>query len=141
MRRTLDGLGALMLAASGITDCRHCIAWGRAALRDAYNARDFVRRVHEALGIEIEVISGDEEARLSFLAVRRDPNWRAIQHIRVIDVGGGSTEIIEGQSDSNGIDSRYSVNAGAGQRIDRTVPGLRSSDRQSTGSGKRRLEC
>ncbi len=112
MRRTLDGLASLVQAASNYR-LRGIACVGTAALRDASNAGEFLRRVKETLGIEIEVITGEEEARLSFVAVRRDPNWRLLDRIRVIDVGGGSTEIIEGQSGSDGISSRYSVNIGS----------------------------
>ena len=87
--------------------------WEPLHLRDAENRDDFLQRAQERLGLTIDVIPGEEEARLSYLAVRRDPQWRSQAHLRVIDIGGGSTEIIEGTPNGNDIASRISVNYGA----------------------------
>jgi exopolyphosphatase/guanosine-5'-triphosphate,3'-diphosphate pyrophosphatase len=112
MRRTLEALATLKQAASNYQlEGIACV--GTAALRDAVNSGDFIKRARETLGLDIEIISGDEEARLSFLAVRCDLNWRSRPRLRVIDVGGGSTEIILGLSNTHRIESRYSVNLGA----------------------------
>jgi exopolyphosphatase/guanosine-5'-triphosphate,3'-diphosphate pyrophosphatase len=86
---------------------------GTAALRDAGNTADFVARVRERAGLRLEVITGEEEARLSFLAVRRDPHWRRLPQLLVIDIGGGSTELIQGEAGGDGVQSRTSVNLGA----------------------------
>jgi exopolyphosphatase/guanosine-5'-triphosphate,3'-diphosphate pyrophosphatase len=88
-------------------------AVGTAALRDADNREEFLRRAHERCGLDIAVIPGEEEARLSFLAVRRDPRWRDVQRLLVIDIGGGSTEIIQGEGNSDRIAGRVSINLGA----------------------------
>jgi exopolyphosphatase/guanosine-5'-triphosphate,3'-diphosphate pyrophosphatase len=85
-------------------------AVGTSALRDAENRDDFLSRAH-ALGIPLEVIPGEEEARLSFLAVRRDPHWRSAERLLVIDIGGGSTEVIFGGRTR--IESRVSLPLGA----------------------------
>lgn len=69
------------------------VAVGTSALRDALNRDEFVRRAKE-IGLSVRVLSGDDEARLSALAVRSDPRWAGIQHIMVLDIGGGSTEVI-----------------------------------------------
>jgi exopolyphosphatase / guanosine-5'-triphosphate,3'-diphosphate pyrophosphatase len=64
------------------------------AVRDASNGEDFVARVRDVHGIDARVIAGDEEARLTFLgatAGRPDTD-----HTAVVDIGGGSTEIITG---------------------------------------------
>ena len=64
-----------------------------AAVRDAVNQREFVRRTSEAIGSPVEVISGQEEARLIHLGVAsRWPHPR--ERCLIIDIGGGSTEII-----------------------------------------------
>ncbi|MGI6046083.1 MAG: Ppx/GppA family phosphatase [Eggerthellaceae bacterium] len=64
------------------------------AARDTANAEDFVRRVEE-LGIDLHVIPGEKEASLSFKGVSKDfPG----QKIAVVDVGGGSTEIVLGSA-------------------------------------------
>jgi len=72
-------------------------AVGTSALRDANNKKEFVKFIYDETGIKIEIISGSEEAHwsyrgaLSFLKV--DHN----QYYSVIDIGGGSTEIITGK--------------------------------------------
>ena len=73
------------------------IAVGTSALRDAGNSGEFLDRVKREVGLTIEIISGEEEARLSFLAVTRDlkePGGTLL----VVDVGGGSTEFILGRN-------------------------------------------
>ncbi len=112
MRRTLDALAELVDAGRA-HQARAFAAVGTAALRDAENRDDFLQRAQERMGLSIDVIPGEEEARLSYLAVRRDPHWRGQAHLRVIDIGGGSTEIIEGTPNGNNIASRISVNYGA----------------------------
>jgi exopolyphosphatase/guanosine-5'-triphosphate,3'-diphosphate pyrophosphatase len=112
MRRTLDAI-ADFAAEARKQNARQVVAVGTAALRDAENRDDFLRRVGERCGIRVEVIRGEEEARLSYLAVRRDPHWRACPRLLVIDIGGGSTEIIQGEANSAEIATRASVNLGA----------------------------
>ncbi len=74
------------------------IAVGTSALREAKNSGDFLRMIKEKLDLSIEIISGEEEAELSFLAVARDLNDLK-KSILVIDIGGGSTEFIYGKGD------------------------------------------
>ncbi len=71
-------------------------AAGTSALREAKNSAEFLRWVKEKLDLSVEVISGEEEARLSFLAVAKDLREGA-EPILVADVGGGSTEFILGR--------------------------------------------
>lgn len=66
-------------------------AVGTAALRRAANAREFVAAARERTGIAIEVIGGDEEARLGFAAVAAES---ASADLAIVDVGGGSTEVV-----------------------------------------------
>ena len=73
-------------------------AVGTSALREAKNSEDFLKLVKEKLDLSIEVISGEEEAQLSFLAVAEDLQERE-KSILVVDVGGGSTEFILGKGD------------------------------------------
>jgi len=73
-------------------------AVGTSALREAKNSEDFLFLVKKKLNLPIEIVSGEEEAHLSFLAVARDlqePN----KSILVVDVGGGSTEFILGKGE------------------------------------------
>jgi exopolyphosphatase/guanosine-5'-triphosphate,3'-diphosphate pyrophosphatase len=112
MRRTIEAIADFVAQARAV-GAREIVAVGTAALRSAENRDDFLRRVQERCGLTIEVISGEEEARLSYLAVRRDPHWRDCARLWVIDIGGGSTEIIQGKAHSEAIASRISVNIGA----------------------------
>lgn len=112
MRRTLDAITRFAAAAKE-QGALETVLIGTAALRDAHISADFVRRVHEACGLALEIISGEEEARLSFLAVRRDPHWRDYPQLLVIDIGGGSTELIQGEAGADRVQARTSVNLGA----------------------------
>jgi len=72
---------------------------GTNALRVAKNSPQFLREARQVLGFPIEVISGREEARLIYLGVAHSlPAAVGPQHTRrlVIDIGGGSTELIIG---------------------------------------------
>lgn len=73
-------------------------AVGTSALREAKNSEDFLKMTNEELNLPIEIISGEEEAQLSFLAVARDLK-ELKKSILVVDVGGGSTEFILGKGD------------------------------------------
>jgi exopolyphosphatase/guanosine-5'-triphosphate,3'-diphosphate pyrophosphatase len=79
-------------------EVRPIYAVGTSALREAKNSKTFVERIRDKLNLSIEVISGEEEARLSYLAVARDLGEMATS-IQVIDVGGGSTELVLGKGD------------------------------------------
>jgi exopolyphosphatase/guanosine-5'-triphosphate,3'-diphosphate pyrophosphatase len=76
-------------------------AVGTSALREAKNSAEFLRLAKEKLNLSIEVISGEEEAQLSFLAVVNDLR-EAKEPILVVDVGGGSTEFILGKGNQIG---------------------------------------
>ncbi len=106
---------ALETLAEFATICRanhvdQVAAIGTSALRDAENREHFLVRAR-GIGIDIQVIPGEEEARLSYTAVRRDPHWRDAEHLLVVDIGGGSTEVIFGNR--LGIESRVSLPLGA----------------------------
>jgi exopolyphosphatase/guanosine-5'-triphosphate,3'-diphosphate pyrophosphatase len=85
---------------------KRCQAWGveklfavgTCALREAKNSQVFLKLAQEKLNLSIGVISGEEEAELSFLAVAKDLQERE-KSILVVDVGGGSTEFIMGRGD------------------------------------------
>jgi exopolyphosphatase/guanosine-5'-triphosphate,3'-diphosphate pyrophosphatase len=72
-----------------------CIALTTSAARDAANRDEFLDQVHQACGLEVELISGDREAELIFRGVSSDPEWSG-KPILVMDVGGGSAEFIQG---------------------------------------------
>jgi exopolyphosphatase/guanosine-5'-triphosphate,3'-diphosphate pyrophosphatase len=82
-------------------------AVGTNTLRQAHNSRDFLARAREALGHPIEIISGREEARLIFLGVAHSIYNDSDKRL-VVDIGGGSTEIIIGRGfDPELTDSLY----------------------------------
>lgn len=110
--RTLEALDHFVAEAK-LYGVQKIVGVGTAALRNAENQSEFLRRASERTGLEVEVIPGEEEARLSYLAVRRDPQWRNIPRLLVVDIGGGSTEVIQGDANSDQIVSRISVNWGA----------------------------
>jgi exopolyphosphatase/guanosine-5'-triphosphate,3'-diphosphate pyrophosphatase len=68
------------------------------ASRDAENRDDFVRGVLERIGVEPEVVSGDEEARLSFTGATRGLTGAESPYL-VVDIGGGSTEFVLGTNE------------------------------------------
>ncbi|NOY09478.1 MAG: Ppx/GppA family phosphatase [Spirochaetes bacterium] len=84
-------------------------AAGTSALREAKNSSDFIEKVKEKTGIAIDIISGEEEARLSFMAAAGGLNLKNKETV-IIDIGGGSTEFIFGQGDK--ILKRFSTKLG-----------------------------
>jgi len=85
------------------------IAISTSAMRDAKNSDVFVQKVMDQTGINLQILSGDEEAEIAFMGVCSDSELRYMNAI-LVDVGGGSTEFIIGQ---NGIiEDKFSVNIG-----------------------------
>ena len=71
------------------------------AARRALNARSFIERVHKECGLRVQVISGEEEARLTWRGALRDlPLPKG--PVGVVDLGGGSTELVVGDGDLMG---------------------------------------
>ena len=87
-------------------------AFATSAIREASNGDAVLREVRERTGIELEVLSGDDEARLTFLAVRRWYGWSS-GRLLVLDIGGGSLEIAVGADEVP--DVAVSVPLGAGR--------------------------
>jgi exopolyphosphatase / guanosine-5'-triphosphate,3'-diphosphate pyrophosphatase len=87
-RETIDRLGG-----------ERVVAVATSAMRDAENGPEFREEILHRFGIEARTISGDEEARLTFLGATagRDPGAEAL----VIDIGGGSTEYVSGRAGSD----------------------------------------
>jgi exopolyphosphatase / guanosine-5'-triphosphate,3'-diphosphate pyrophosphatase len=75
------------------------VAVATAAIRNASNRDELVSAVTEAGGTELSVLSGEEEARLSFVGATRTLLERPSGTVAVIDVGGGSSEIAIGEPD------------------------------------------
>ena len=87
------------------------VSVGTMALRTAKNSADFVARVKELCGVEVQIIPGEEEARLSYLAVLSGLPLEEGGELVIFDTGGGSTEFIFGEGTT--LKKRFSDNMGA----------------------------
>ncbi|MGV9869184.1 Ppx/GppA phosphatase family protein [Rhodococcus koreensis] len=92
--------------------CGELMAFATSAVRDANNSDDVLARVHDETGVTLEVLSGVDEARLTFLAVRRWFGWSA-GRILNLDIGGGSLELTTGGDEDP--DVALSLQLGAGR--------------------------
>jgi exopolyphosphatase / guanosine-5'-triphosphate,3'-diphosphate pyrophosphatase len=77
-------------------DCEANLAVLTSAVRDASNGAEFTERVRSEFGLDARVLSGDEEAQLTFLGAMNDRDGSSSEPTVVIDIGGGSTEFIVG---------------------------------------------
>ncbi|MDR7385652.1 Ppx/GppA phosphatase family protein [Promicromonospora iranensis] len=96
--------------------CAETLAFATSAVRDAVNSDTVLKTVQERTGVRLEVLSGEDEARLTFLAVRRWFGWSA-GRLAVFDIGGGSLEIAGGSDEAP--DAAWSLPLGAA-RLART---------------------
>ncbi|MBC2588734.1 MULTISPECIES: Ppx/GppA phosphatase family protein [Rhodococcus] len=92
--------------------CEELMAFATSAVRDANNSEAVLRRVRAETGVALEVLSGVDEARLTFLAVRRWYGWSA-GRILCLDIGGGSLELTFGGDEDP--DCAFSLQLGAGR--------------------------
>jgi len=79
--------------------CEEMLSFATSAVRDAVNSQDVLDHVERETGERISVLSGEDEARLTFLAVRRWFGWSA-GRLAVFDIGGGSLEIAGGADEA-----------------------------------------
>jgi exopolyphosphatase/guanosine-5'-triphosphate,3'-diphosphate pyrophosphatase len=93
------------IKSKGVEKVRFCAT---SATRDASNRELFTDGVKKILGIEVEVIPGEEEARLSFIGATKELSQNDSPFL-VVDIGGGSTEFVFG---NESVDSAKSVNIG-----------------------------
>ena len=96
--------------------CDDLLAFATSAVREASNAAEVLARVREQAGVDLQVLSGPEEARYTFLAARRWCGWSA-GRLLVLDIGGGSLELAVGLDEDP--DLAISLPLGAG-RLTRT---------------------
>jgi exopolyphosphatase/guanosine-5'-triphosphate,3'-diphosphate pyrophosphatase len=82
-------------AAAAAAGCADLLAFATSALRDATNSAAVLERVRQRTGVALEVLPGEDEARYTFLAVRRWYGWSA-GRLLVLDIGGGSLELAGG---------------------------------------------
>jgi exopolyphosphatase/guanosine-5'-triphosphate,3'-diphosphate pyrophosphatase len=107
-------LFAQEISKRGAEQIRFCAT---SATRDATNRELFIDGVKERLGIEPEVISGDEEARLSFIGATKEFAASDAPFL-VVDIGGGSTEFVYGNSE---VEFAKSVNIGCVRMTERNI--------------------
>ncbi|OFT64835.1 hypothetical protein HMPREF3148_03070 [Corynebacterium sp. HMSC05D08] len=92
--------------------CDEFMAFATSAVRSAPNSENVLDAVEKETGVRLEILSGEEEARLTFLAVRRWYGWSA-GRITNLDIGGGSLELSTGADEHP--DLAFSLDLGAGR--------------------------
>jgi len=107
---------ATIAASSG---CAELMAFATSAVRDASNSEDVLARVRAEAGVELQVLEGEDESRLTFLAVRRWFGWSA-GRINNLDIGGGSLEMSSGVDEEP--DVALSLPLGAGRLTREWLP-------------------
>ncbi|MGL5314827.1 MAG: Ppx/GppA phosphatase family protein, partial [Peptostreptococcaceae bacterium] len=108
LKRNLDALEEFAKMCEE-ENCKEIYCMGTSALRDSKNGKEFVERAKVITGIDVDIISGNEESNLGFMGVLE--GLEGDEPILVIDIGGGSTEFIIG--DRDGIKFAKSENVGA----------------------------
>ncbi|WP_340539725.1 Ppx/GppA phosphatase family protein [Nocardioides sp. GXZ039] len=97
-RTGIDALAAFTAEAVVVAEekgCEDMLSFATSAVREAVNGDDVLAVVRDRTGVDISVLPGEDEARLTFLAVRRWFGWSA-GRLAVFDIGGGSLEIASG---------------------------------------------
>jgi exopolyphosphatase/guanosine-5'-triphosphate,3'-diphosphate pyrophosphatase len=87
------------------------MAFATSAVRGATNGDAVLRRVRDETGLDIQVLSGVDEARMTFLAVRRWFGWSS-GRILLLDIGGGSLELASGTDEEPDIAESLQLGAG-----------------------------
>jgi exopolyphosphatase/guanosine-5'-triphosphate,3'-diphosphate pyrophosphatase len=102
--------GAVETAKSAGTE--ELLPFATSALRESKNGSEIIKEINDEFEIDLQVLSGEDEARLTFLAARRWFGWSSGRLI-VIDIGGGSLEIASGVDEAP--DAATSIPLGAGR--------------------------
>ena len=116
--RSVAAIDRLRRIAEG-HDARPVRIVATSAVREASNAALFTRAVHDATGLDLEIISGDEEARLAYLSADHAFDLRD-SSVAIVDVGGGSTEIV--LASAGVIEQVWSLPLGAVRLTERFGP-------------------
>ncbi|MFJ8214600.1 Ppx/GppA family phosphatase [Streptomyces sp. NPDC096033] len=119
VERLVSVIGEAVQAAED-KGCEDVLPFATSAVREAPNADEVLARVKAETGVELPVLSGEDEARLTFLAVRRWFGWSAGK-LLVLDIGGGSLEIAYGIDEDP--DAAASLPLGAGRLTSAWLPG------------------
>ncbi|GAA1970257.1 Ppx/GppA phosphatase family protein [Kitasatospora viridis] len=111
IRRLIDHIASSLRVAEdkGVVDL---LPFATSAVREAANGEAVLERIEQETGVELQVLSGQDEARLTFLAVRRWFGWSS-GRLLDLDIGGGSLEIACGIDEQP--DAAFSLPLGAGR--------------------------
>jgi exopolyphosphatase / guanosine-5'-triphosphate,3'-diphosphate pyrophosphatase len=110
----IDALTAFTAEALVVADekgCEEMLSFATSAVRDSANSEAVLDHVRERTGVAIGVLSGEDEARLTFLAVRRWFGWSS-GRLAVFDIGGGSLEIAVGSDEAPDVAQSLPLGAG-----------------------------
>lgn len=110
--RTLQAAVRDALLVAEDQGCEDVLAFATSAIREAPNGADVLEDVRVTTGVDLQVLSGEDEARHTFLAVRRWFGWSS-GRLLVIDIGGGSLEVAAGLDEEP--DVALSLPLGAGR--------------------------
>ena len=91
--------------------CEEMLGFATSAVRDATNSDEVLDRVRAEAKVDISVLPGEDEARLTFLAVRRWFGWSS-GRLLVFDIGGGSLEIAGGADEAPDVAQSLPLGAG-----------------------------
>lgn len=105
--------------------CEEMLGFATSAVRDAVNSDAVLAHVNDVTDVDLSVLSGEDEARLTFLAVRRWFGWSA-GRLAVFDIGGGSLEIAGGADEAP--DVAWSMPLGAARLGRDNFGGARPDD-------------
>lgn len=128
-----DALVAATREARGLANelgCDELIAFATSAVREAGNCAEVLARVLAEAGVELAVLTGDDEAALTFLAVRRWFGWSA-GRLLCLDIGGGSLELGVGNDEVPEVAISLPLGAGRLTRelLDSDPPSRQSMDK------------
>jgi exopolyphosphatase/guanosine-5'-triphosphate,3'-diphosphate pyrophosphatase len=125
MERTIDAIAA-MVGEARWNGAEAIAAVGTAGLRIAPNSAEFISAVQARCGVHVEVIPGEEEGRLAYLAVKSGLGLTEGLLV-VFDTGGGSSQFTFGHGER--VDERFSINVGAARFTERyALSGVVSGD-------------
>ncbi|MGC2110446.1 MAG: Ppx/GppA phosphatase family protein [Candidatus Korobacteraceae bacterium] len=109
MERTVSAIAA-MAAEAREQSVKALVAVGTMGMRTARNSQQFIDAVEQRCGVRIEVIPGEEEGRLAYIAVKSGLGL-AEGSLAIFDTGGGSTQFTFGRGST--VEERFSLNVGA----------------------------
>lgn len=109
--QALVGFVAKALVVAEDRGCEEMLGFATSAVRDATNSEEVLERVRAHAKVDLSVLPGEDEARLTFLAVRRWFGWSS-GRLLVFDIGGGSLEIAGGADEAPDVAQSLPLGAG-----------------------------